>query len=241
MCSRREPTSWPRSKAGSAGSTARRRRTGDVGPPTLVANAGDRGVAELLPRLVDWPGRLLAFEVIVGDAAAAERRIAELGAVYRTSIGPAAGLVARYEADPDGTARIVVHGIHGHEAEIAHLRLIGRHNADDALGAAGGALAYGAAAEAVLNGLRTFAGVGRRFERQGRGRRGRRPRRLRASPDGHRGDARRRRPALPGPPDLGGLRTADLPPDRGDARAVRRRACPGGPRRDRRHLRRPGT
>ncbi len=141
---------------------------GDGGDgPTLVANAGDPGVAELLPRLVDWPGRLVAFEVIVGDATAAERRIAELGAVYRTSIGPAAGLVARYEADPDGTARIVVHGIHGHDAEIAHLRLIGRHNADDALGAAGGALAYGADAEAVLNGLRTFAGVGRRFEVKG--------------------------------------------------------------------------
>ena len=117
-----------------------------------------------------WPtgrGGSLAFEVIVGDAAAAERRIAELGARYGTSIGPAAGLVARYEADPDGTARIVIHGIEGHEAEVAHLRLVGRHNADDALGAAGGALAYGADAEAVLNGLRTFAGVGRRFEVKG--------------------------------------------------------------------------
>ena len=50
---------------------------------------------------------------------------------------------------------------------MAHLRLVGRHNADDAVGAAGGALAYGADPEAVLDGLRTFGGVGRRFEVKG--------------------------------------------------------------------------
>ena len=69
-------------EAGSAASTVRRRGTGDG--PILVANAGDPGVAEVSPRLADWPGRLVAFEVIVGDATAAERRIAEaFGAVYR--------------------------------------------------------------------------------------------------------------------------------------------------------------
>ena len=140
---------------------------GGADPPTLVANAGDAGVAELLPRLVDWPGRLLAFDVIVGDAAAAGRRLAELRATYRTALGPAEGLVADYEADDDGTARIVVHGVAGHDAEVAHLRLVGRHNADDALGAAGGALAYGADPEAIFIGLRTFSGVGRRFELKG--------------------------------------------------------------------------
>jgi UDP-N-acetylmuramate--alanine ligase len=140
---------------------------GGVHPPTLVANAGDPGVAELLPRLIDWPGRLVAFAVIAGDAATAERRLAELRLRYRTAAGPSEALVARYEADPDGSARLVIHGLADRGAETVHLRLVGRHNADDALGAAGGALAYGADPEAVLDGLRTFGGVGRRFELKG--------------------------------------------------------------------------
>ncbi|MGZ8528868.1 MAG: glutamate ligase domain-containing protein, partial [Candidatus Limnocylindrales bacterium] len=140
---------------------------GGADPPILVANAGDAGVAELLPRLADWPGRLLAFAVIVGDASAATERLAELRLAYRTASGPAEGLVGRYEADPDGAARLVIHGLADRDGEVAHLRLVGRHNADDALGAAGGALAYGADPEPVLDGLRTFAGVGRRFELKG--------------------------------------------------------------------------
>ncbi len=140
---------------------------GGTPPPTLVANAGDVGVRELLPRLSDWPGRLVAFEVIVGDADDAVRRRTELVRDYRTSLGSASGLVGRYEADDDGSARIVVDGITGQAGAVAHLRLVGRHNADDALGAAGGALAYGVDPDAVLDGLRSFGGVGRRFELKG--------------------------------------------------------------------------
>ena len=140
---------------------------GGYGPPTLVANAGDPGVADLLPRLVDWPGRLVAFAVIEGDAEAAEARAGELTAAYRTAVGRASALVGRYEADPDGSARLILHGVPGREGETVHLRLVGRHNAVDALGAAGGALAYGADPEAVLDGLRTFGGVDRRFELKG--------------------------------------------------------------------------
>jgi UDP-N-acetylmuramate--alanine ligase len=140
---------------------------GRESPPILVANAGDPGVAELLPRLVDWPGRLVAYAVIVGDAEAGDRRVADLRLACRTAEGPAEALVGRYEADPDGSARLVIHGLPDRGAETVHLRLVGRHNADDALGAAGGALAYGADAEAVLDGLRTFGGVGRRFELKG--------------------------------------------------------------------------
>ncbi len=144
---------------------------GGVEPPTLVANAGDAGVREVLARLGDWRGRLVAFEVISGDAAAAELRLATLPGEYGTALGRASALVARYQADADGSARIVIHGLAGDSgdegAAVAHLRLVGRHNADDALGAAGGALAYGADAEAVVDGLQTFGGVGRRFELKG--------------------------------------------------------------------------
>ena len=69
---------------------------------------------------------------------------------------------------------------------------------------------------------------GRRPALRAEGRRGwgRRDRRLRPPPDGDRGDARGRQPALPGPAALGRLRAAHLPPDGRPARAVRRRSWP---------------
>ena len=74
---------------------------------------------------------------------------------------------------------------------------------------------------------------------QGRGRRRRGLRRLRPPPDGDPGDARRRPPARAGPARLGRLRAADVPPDRGPARRLRRRPGRGRRGRDRRHLGRP--
>ena len=168
----------------------------------------------------------------------AERRLTELAQTYRTSLGAAGSLVARYEADDDGTARMVLHGIPGHDAAVAHLRLVGRHNADDALGAAGAAIAYGADAGAVIDGLRIFRGVGRRFELKGDvggvvvlDDYGHHPTAIRATLDavalrypGHRVWAVYE--------PLTFHRTAAM------LDAVRRRAGPGGPGGDRRHLRR---
>ncbi|MGH2468226.1 MAG: glutamate ligase domain-containing protein, partial [Candidatus Limnocylindrales bacterium] len=142
-------------------------------PPTLVANAGDAGVAALLPRLTDWPGRILAFHVLSG---APETRVrAELDRLrwtIRSALGPARALVGRY-APLEGAERLTVHGLPGtagaadEDGETVSLQLVGRHNADDALGAAGGALAFGLAGPAILSGLASFRGVGRRFELKG--------------------------------------------------------------------------
>ena len=64
--------------------------------------------------------------------------------------------------------RLVIHGLPGHPAGApVDIALIGRHNADDALGAAGAALAYGLPPDAILAGLASFRGVGRRFEVKG--------------------------------------------------------------------------
>jgi UDP-N-acetylmuramate--alanine ligase len=135
--------------------------------PTLVANAADPGVMELLPHLADWPGRLLATAVVDGDAETGETRRRDLIATYGTALGPASALVGRYGVDPGGAARLALHGLPSHDGETAHLRLVGRHNADDGLAAAGAALAYGADPAAILDGLATFGGVGRRFELKG--------------------------------------------------------------------------
>ena len=51
-----------------------------------------------------------------------------------------------------------------------HLKLAGRHNAANALGAAGAALALGVPPDALAAALATFGGVGRRLERKGEGR-----------------------------------------------------------------------
>ena len=62
---------------------------------------------------------------------------------------------------------------------------------------------------------------------QGRGGRRRGLRRLRPPPDGHPRDPRGRPPARARPARLGGLRAADLPPDRGDARRPSPTPWPG--------------
>lgn len=133
-------------------------------PPMLIANAQDPGVAKLLERLVDWPGRLLVTAVIDGDAAAAETQRTTLTQRWCTALGPAAALVGRYGIGPTGAARLTIHGLALRDGETVQLQLLGRHNADDGLAAAAAALAHGAAPAAVLAGLATFGGVGRRFE-----------------------------------------------------------------------------
>ena len=135
--------------------------------PTLVANAADAGVAELLPRLADWPGHILATAVARGGAnpvALAD----QLRRTVRSASGPATALTATYQAGPTGDARLVLYGLEvSSDGLPADLKLVGRHNADDALAAAGAALAFGLARTAILAGLASFGGVGRRFEIKG--------------------------------------------------------------------------
>jgi UDP-N-acetylmuramate-alanine ligase len=134
---------------------------------TLVANAGDPGVSSLLARLEDWPGRILATAV-AGDGEDAGELAARLGNGIRSAAGPARVLAAEYDdagLTAAGRARLVIHGLPGHAEGVAvEINLAGRHNADDALGAVGAAVAYGLAPAAILAGLASFQGVGRRFE-----------------------------------------------------------------------------
>ena len=120
-------------------------RTATAHQPVLVANTGDAGVATLVARLADWPGRIV-----------------------RTAVDPAPGAVALAAhieaADPDGTAiRVHVDGV----AHAVRLPTAGRHNVANALGVIGACLAAGHAIEPVLAALVTFPGVGRRLECKG--------------------------------------------------------------------------
>lgn len=133
---------------------------------TLVANAADPGVAVLLPRLIDWPGQILATAIApegVDPGSLADG----LRATIRSVAGPADALTASYHAAPNGEAHLVVDGLGQLPSVKVDLQLVGRHNADDALGAAGAALAFGLEPMVIAAGLASFAGVGRRFELKG--------------------------------------------------------------------------
>ena len=147
--------------------------------PVLVANVADAGVAELVGRLVDWPGHLVGTAVLDGPGStdgeggegtgqADEARVA---AGLHTAAGPATALVARITAlEPEATL-LRVTGLRGAEAGIdVRLPTAGRHNAANALGVAGAAAAVGMDAEAIARGLESFGGVGRRLERKGEAR-----------------------------------------------------------------------
>jgi len=142
-----------------------RRFDGGGETPVLVANVGDAGVCEVLAELYAWPGRLVVVRVVEGDEDAAAA-LAVLERTHATAAAPARALVARWShAAGEGSLEIL--GLDRRGPVTARLALPGRHNAENALVAAGVAVAAGAAPEAIARGLATFTGVGRRLELKG--------------------------------------------------------------------------
>ena len=138
------------------------------GSPYAVINVADPGAAELASGLAAWPGSILATAVIdaeAGRVASFGRGIAEQ---YATAAGPARSVLARVvEAAPNGTL-IEIHGLDPLRGGLpVRLPTVGRHNVANALGVAGAALLAGLPADAIVAGLATFPGVGRRLERKG--------------------------------------------------------------------------
>ncbi len=160
-----------------------RRADGRGAPPVLVVNRGDRGANRVAARLADWPGHMVAV-ALADPAAEGPASLASLAARLRAGRGTAlggcravAGRVAA--ADPDGTTLEIVGLASLGAAETrdreapggspvrAHIALPGRHNAQDALCVAAAAAALGVPVPAIVAGLATFRGVGRRLELKG--------------------------------------------------------------------------
>jgi UDP-N-acetylmuramate--alanine ligase len=142
---------------------------GPAGLPLVVANVGDAGVATLVEGLADWPGKVLATALIdqmPSRLAGFRDAIADR---FRTMAGPADVLLGRVvEADREGTT-VELHGLDALAEPLAtRLPTAGRHNAANALGVAGAALALGVGPGRIARGLETFPGVGRRLELKGR-------------------------------------------------------------------------
>jgi UDP-N-acetylmuramate--alanine ligase len=116
---------------------------------TIVADVADRGVAAVLRRTEREGRRVLTVAVDDGDLA--------LEAEIRARI---------VSADPAGTV-LDVSGLDPSGVTTVRLSTAGRHNATNALCVAGAAVALGVAIPAIVRGLETFAGVGRRLERKG--------------------------------------------------------------------------
>jgi UDP-N-acetylmuramate--alanine ligase len=131
-----------------------------VSEPFLVANVGDPGVRAVAERLRAWPGRLMAAALDAGGGTAGH---------FSTGSGPAQVLFGRVVAmDADGTT-LQLEGSAFAGRITARLQLAGRHNAANALGVAGAALALGVKPDDIAAGLAGFGGVGRRLERKGEG------------------------------------------------------------------------
>ncbi|HEY6013722.1 MAG TPA: cyanophycin synthetase, partial [Candidatus Limnocylindrales bacterium] len=134
----------------------------------LVANVGEPGVARLVSGLGDWPGTIMAYALLdqapqrVGGYA---RGIAER---FATAAGAASALLGRVSAADRDSTTIEIHGLDPLAGPLAaRLVTAGRHNAANALAVAGAASILGVAPSAIVAGLGTFGGVGRRLERKG--------------------------------------------------------------------------
>ena len=132
--------------------------------PIVGVGVGDPGAAEVAARLAGWHGRLIAFRLVAGGVDEATAALQGLAGAHATVRGPAIPLAGALCIDPEGMSHLTVAGLPGAAPTEVPLRLVGRHYADDALGAAAAGLASGLSAEEILHGLATFEGVGRRFE-----------------------------------------------------------------------------
>ena len=155
---------WLRATAGDVDGPA----GAGVVPPVAVINVADAGAAELAVGLRDWPGTILATAIVKTDstrAASFRRGIAEQ---YATLAGPARSLLGRIVSLEPDTTTIEIHGLDELRGAIpVRLPTAGRHNAANALGVAGAALAAGVRSDEIVAGLASFGGVGRRLERKG--------------------------------------------------------------------------
>ena len=123
---------------------------------TVIANVADPGVAMIVDGLADMPLALVAVALADGDAAAAS--------VVHQPIPVSGRILAE---DPDGTT-LQLDGLGAQPRSIiARLPTAGRHNAANALGVAAAASRLGVPPEAIVRGLESFEGVGRRLERKG--------------------------------------------------------------------------
>ena len=122
----------------------------------VIANAGDPGVQAILERLGDSDLRIVRYALVVP------------GSDGNGTGAPSADLTAVIVGeDATGTTLEVVDHQRDGRPLTVRLATAGRHNAANALAVAAAANAIGLDPAAIVSGLSTFTGVGRRLERKG--------------------------------------------------------------------------
>ena len=141
------------------------------GGATIVINVGDAGGAAVAERLADTDRQIVATALVDQPPSASRGLIKGIADRYATAAGPARVLLGRITASTPTGTDLELHGLDPLAGpRIARLSTAGRHNAANALGVAGAALQVGASPTAIIAGLGSFAGVGRRLERKGEAR-----------------------------------------------------------------------
>ena len=149
----------------------RSRPSADGAPPVLVANVADEGVASLVARLADWPGRIIATAIVDVTAQRLPSFARGIAEQYASALGPASAVLGRIVGQTPAITQLEIFGLDPLQGSLAApLALAGRHNAANALGVAGAALAAGTGPAEIVTGLASFGGVGRRLERKGEAR-----------------------------------------------------------------------
>ncbi|MEA2631989.1 MAG: UDP-N-acetylmuramate--alanine ligase [Chloroflexota bacterium] len=135
---------------------------------TLVANVGDPGVEALVGGLADWSGTVVAYALVDQASQRLGGYARAISERFATTAGPATTLLGRVVASDPASTTLEIHGLDPLSGPVtARLPTAGRHNAANALAAAGAASALGLPPAAVGVHLATFQGIGRRLERQG--------------------------------------------------------------------------
>jgi UDP-N-acetylmuramate-alanine ligase len=153
-------------------STAAARAAAGGTPATLIANVADPNVAALCRELrADWPGRLVLTAVVDAPAQRLDgfaRGLADEFASESRGAEPVPVLLGRIAAaDTTGTSvELYSRALLG-EPRTIQLATAGRHNVANALGVLGAARVLDVSADAALEGLASFQGVGRRLEHKG--------------------------------------------------------------------------
>ena len=138
------------------------------GGATLVINVGDAGGAAVAERLADTDRQIVATALVDQPPSASRGLVKGIAERYATAAGPAQVLLGRITASTPTGTDLELHGLDPLAGpRIARLSTAGRHNAANALGVAGAALQIGASPAAILAGLGSFGGVGRRLEHKG--------------------------------------------------------------------------
>jgi UDP-N-acetylmuramate--alanine ligase len=133
----------------------------------IVANVGDHGAEAVIERLLDRSLRIIGYALLDGSPARGGfvRGIAER---FATRVGTASVVLGRVVRSRATGTELEIHGLDPLAGpRTVELRTAGRHNAANALAVAGAAMALGVPADAIVSGLESFEGVGRRLERKG--------------------------------------------------------------------------